>query len=150
VKYVNEVQGYNSRLDEIQAAVLAVKLAHLDAWHARRTRVAARYTEALAGTALVLPHVPAWAEPAWHLYVVRTSRREALQARLRDAGIDTLIHYPIPPHRQDAYRELGLAANAFPIASAMADEVLSLPMGPHLTDEQQDRVIDALVTHAAS
>jgi dTDP-4-amino-4,6-dideoxygalactose transaminase len=145
VKYVNEVQGVNSRLDELQAAVLGAKLPRLDEWNARRTRQAVRYTEELAGTRFGLPSVPAWAEPAWHLYVVRCAERDAVQRELRAAGVDTLIHYPIPPHRQEAYRTLDLAADGFPIASAMAGQVLSLPIGPHLTDDQQDRVIEALL-----
>lgn len=148
VKYVNEVQGVNSRLDELQAAVLSVKLAHLDAWNARRARQAARYTAALAGTPLVLPHVPAWAEPAWHLYVVRVpggaAARDRVQRALTAAGVGTIVHYPIPPHRQAAYAELGLPSDAFPIAQGMADEVLSLPIGPHLSDAQQAHVVEAL------
>jgi dTDP-4-amino-4,6-dideoxygalactose transaminase len=141
VKYVNEVQGYNSRLDPLQAAVLRVKLAHLDAWNARRASVAAAYLQGLEGHGLVLPHVPEWAEPAWHLFVVRHPQRDALQQRLTAAGVGTLIHYPIPPHRQAAYAEAGFAADAFPIASGMADEVLSLPMGPHLGLEDAARAI---------
>lgn len=144
VKYVNEVQGYNSRLDPLQAAVLRVKLAHLDAWNARRASVAAAYLQGLEGHGLVLPHVPEWAEPAWHLFVVRHPQRDDFQQRLTEAGVGTLIHYPIPPHRQTAYAEAGFAAGAFPIASGMADEVLSLPMGPHLAMEDVARVVDAI------
>ena len=144
VKYVNEVQGYNSRLDPLHAAVLRVKLAHLDAWNARRTVVANRYLEGLAETGLVLPQVPEWAMPAWHLFVVRSGRRDALQQRLTDAGIGSLIHYPIPPHRQHAYASAGFAWDAFPIAARMADEVLSLPMGPHLPTNHVSAVIAAL------
>lgn len=132
VKYVNEVQGYNSRLDPLQAAVLRVKLARLDAWNARRVDVAAAYLQGLDGCGLALPHVPEWAAPAWHLFVVRHPQRDALQQRLSEAGVGTLIHYPIPPHRQAAYAVAGFAPEAFPLASRMADEVLSLPMGPHL------------------
>jgi dTDP-4-amino-4,6-dideoxygalactose transaminase len=150
VKYVNEVVGYNSRLDEIQAAILAAKLPHLDAWNARRARLAARYAEGLRDTGLVLPEVPEWAESAWHLYVVRTPARDALQRALQEAGVGTMIHYPIPPHRQAAYASLGFDAEAFPIARRMAAEVLSLPMGPHLTDAQQDRVIDAVSEFASA
>lgn len=141
VKYVNEVQGYNSRLDPLQAAVLRVKLAHLDAWNARRASVAAAYLQGLEGHGLVLPHVPEWAEPVWHLFVVRNPQRDALQQRLTAAGVGTLIHYPIPPHRQVAYAEAGFAADAFPIASGMADEVLSLPMGPHLGLARAEEVV---------
>ncbi len=132
VKYVNEVQGYNSRLDPLQAAILRVKLRHLDAWNARRRELAAWYREHLAGVPdLTLPHVPEWAEPCWHLFVVRHPRRDELQKRLAEAGIGTLIHYPIPPHLQEAYRDLGFGPGAFPIAETLAREVLSLPMGPH-------------------
>jgi dTDP-4-amino-4,6-dideoxygalactose transaminase len=148
VKYVNEVKGVNSRLDEVQAAVLGVKLRVLDAWNARRERIAARYAAALRDTPLVLPSVPAWAKSAWHLYVVRVpggaAARDRVQRRLADAGVGTIIHYPIPPHRQQAYAELGIPADAFPLARAIADEVLSLPIGPHLTGDQQERVVGAL------
>ncbi len=146
VKYVNEVEGTNSRLDELQAAALSVKLRHLDAWNARRARQAARYDDALAGLPLVLPVVPSWSHPAWHLYVVRSPARDRLQRHLTDAGIGTLIHYPIPPHRQQAYAHLGYPADAFPIASRIADEILSLPIGPHLSDDHQSRVVDAVRT----
>ena len=135
VKYVNEVQGVNSRLDPIQAAVLRVKLVHLDAWTDRRRAVARAYTAGLANAELILPHVPDWAEPAWHLYVVRSTARDALQARLTEAGVGTLVHYPISPHMQAAYVGLGLAPEVLPLARQLAGEVLSLPMGPHLADE---------------
>ncbi|WP_353348230.1 DegT/DnrJ/EryC1/StrS family aminotransferase [Aquicoccus sp. SU-CL01552] len=131
-KYVNEEAGVNSRLDPLQAAVLRVKLTVLDAWAERRRAVAAAYAEGLAATDLTLPHVPDWAEPAWHLYVVRTPGRDVLQARLTEAGIGTLIHYPIPPHMQAAYAGLGIAPEALPLARQLAGEVLSLPMGPQL------------------
>lgn len=132
VKYVNEVQGVNSRLDPIQAAVLRVKLKHLDDWTNRRRAIADVYTNELKNSGLILPHVPDWADPVWHLYVVRTTERDALQQRLGTAGVGTLIHYPIPPHMQDAYAALGMTADAFPLARQMADEVLSLPMGPQM------------------
>lgn len=144
VKYVNEVQGWNSRLDPLQAAVLRVKLAHLEAWNARRSAIAALYQRELAGTGIGLPQVPAWADPAWHLFVVRHPRRDDLQRRLGDAGIGTLIHYPLPPHRQQAYAGLGLADHAYPVASRLADEVLSLPMGPHLSLAQAQQVVTAV------
>lgn len=144
VKYVNEVQGCNSRLDPIQAAVLRVKLQHLDGWNARRAALAAQYLQGLTGTGLVLPQVPEWAEPSWHLFAVRHPRRDALQQRLSDAGIGSLIHYPIPPHKQQAYAGAGFAPDAFPIASQMANEMLSLPMGPHLASEQINAVIAAM------
>ena len=140
-KYVNEVAGVNSRLDPIQAAVLKVKLSVLDDWTERRRAVAAAYAEGLTETGLILPHVPDWAEPVWHLYVVRTTERETLQARLSDAGIGTLIHYPIPPHMQAAYAELGIAPDALPLARDLSNEVLSLPMGPQLGLEHVGQII---------
>lgn len=141
VKYVNEEQGFNSRLDPIQAAVLCVKLKYLDEWNARRAEIAARYHAALASTELVLPAVPEWVNPVWHLYVIRTPHREALQRHLTESGIGSLIHYPIPPHLQQAYASLGYKPGDFPIATVMADEVLSLPMGPHLPGSQVDQVV---------
>ena len=139
-KYVNEVAGVNSRLDPLQAAVLRVKLRHLDDWNARRRTIVATYADGLRDTGLTLPYIPNWAEPAWHLYVVRSANRNALQKRLADAGIGTLIHYPVPPHKQKAYADLRLAPDALPIASQLADEVLSLPMGPHLEPAQAGEV----------
>ncbi|HRE87575.1 MAG TPA: DegT/DnrJ/EryC1/StrS family aminotransferase [Myxococcota bacterium] len=144
-KYVNEVRGLNSRLDPLQAAALSVKLAHLDAWNDRRKRIAARYLDALANTDLVLPVVAEGCDPAWHLFVVRTTRREALVAKLLAANIHTVIHYPIPPHLQAAYRDFGLAPGTLPIAERYANEVLSLPIGPHLRDEQLEHVIATLL-----
>ena len=144
VKYVNDVQGWNSRLDPLQAAVLRVKLAHLDDWNARRRAIAARYLEGLRDAGVALPEVPDWAEPAWHLFVVRSPRRDALQARLGEAGIGTLIHYPLPPHRQQAYADLGFSADAFPIANRLADQLLSLPIGPHQPEAATSAVIDAV------
>lgn len=132
VKYVNEVQGVNSRLDPIQAAVLRAKLPYLDAWTDRRRAVAQTYTRALQETGLILPTIPEWAEPAWHLYVVRSGERDALQRRLSDFGIATLIHYPVPPHAQQAYADARHAPDTLQLASQLANEVLSLPMGPHL------------------
>lgn len=145
VKYVNEIQGYNSRLDPLQAAFLRVKLRHLDDWNVRRQAIAAIYLSRLADTDLILPDVPSWADPVWHLFVVRHPQRDALQRRLIEAGIDSLIHYPIPPHKQAAYAPTGFATDALPIAARIADEVLSLPMGPQLSHEAVRRVGDALV-----
>ena len=146
VKYHNEVVGLNSRLDPIQAAVLAVKLPHLDAWNQRRERIAALYDEGLAG--LDWLGLPSWQDDrtrsALHLYVVRTPRRDELQQHLNAAGVQTLIHYPIPPHRQPAYASLGLAEGSFPVAERLAREVLSLPIGPHLSTEDAARVVAAV------
>ena len=144
VKYVNEVQGVNSRLDPLQAAVLRVKLKHLDDWTDRRRTIAGLYTKGLANSALILPQVPDWADPVWHLYVVRSTGRDALQTLLGAAGIGTLIHYPIPPHMQVACAGLGLAADAFPLARQMADEVLSLPIGPQMDAGHAARVCTAV------
>jgi len=144
VKYVNEVQGYNSRLDPVQAAALRVKLKVLDAWNARRAKIAARYTAALADTDLVLPSVAAAADSVWHLYVVQHPQRDLLQRTLTEAGIGTLIHYPIPPHLQQAYAGAGFAAGQFPLAERMANHLLSLPMSPQLEDAEVDAVIAAM------
>ena len=144
IKYVNEVQGYNSRLDAIQAAVLRVKLKHLKEWNERRAALARLYREGLTDSDIVLPQVPAWADPAWHLFVIRHRQRDALEQQLNKAGIGSLIHYPIPPHMQQAYAGCRFAAGDFPLATTMADQVLSLPMGPHLTTEQANAVIDAV------
>ena len=144
VKYVNEVKGYNSRLDPVQAVVLRVKLRHLDEWNARRTAIAARYTAKLADAGLVLPEAPGWAEPAWHVYVVQHAERDGLQKTLQEAGIGTLIHYPIPPHLQMAYQDAGYARGRFSIAESMANRLLSLPMGPQLDDVGVASVIAAV------
>jgi dTDP-4-amino-4,6-dideoxygalactose transaminase len=144
VKYENEVQGFNSRLDPLQAAILRVKLAHLDDWNARRANIAERYQRELASAQLTLPYVPDWARPVWHLFVVRCDQRRSLQQALGQAGVGTLIHYPIPPHLQEAYRRGGWGTGAFPIAERLADEVLSLPMGPHLSEPLLGVVTDAI------
>jgi dTDP-3-amino-3,4,6-trideoxy-alpha-D-glucose transaminase len=120
---------------------LRVKLPKLDAWNDRRRRLAARYEDRLAGIpGLGLPRAPQWAEPVWHLYVVRTARRADLVAALDKAGIGSLIHYPIPPHLQAAYADLRLGKGSFPLAEALADTVLSLPMGAHMPETAVDEV----------
>ena len=144
VKYVNEVKGFNARLDDIQAAVLAAKLRYLDEATAQRRSIAQRYLDGLDGLPLTLPYVPEWADPAWHLFVVRHENRDALQTRLAERGIGTLIHYPVPPHMQAAYAELGYTKGDFPIAERMHAEVLSLPLWPGMTDTQVARVIEAV------
>jgi dTDP-4-amino-4,6-dideoxygalactose transaminase len=144
VKYQNEVKGHNSRLDELQAAVLRVKLRRLDAWNARRRALAGRYLAALAPLpGLDLPRVLDRVEPAWHLFVVGLDERDRVQALLRERGVECLIHYPVPPHRSQAYaadRDWG----ALPITERAARRHLSLPIGPHLSTADQDRVIAAL------
>jgi dTDP-4-amino-4,6-dideoxygalactose transaminase len=142
IKYVNEVQGFNSRLDPMQAAILRVKLKYLTNWNDRRKKIADFYTENLGGLGLILPVVPDWAESAWHLYVVRSVERDALQRNLEAKGVGTLIHYPIPPHLQAAFSNLGYSVGAFPISEAMHNEVLSLPIFPSLSFEQAASVVD--------
>jgi dTDP-4-amino-4,6-dideoxygalactose transaminase len=143
-KYHNEVLGVNSRLDELQAALLRAKLPRLDEDNARRAAVAARYLQRLqAGPARpiqVAPH----GDSVWHLFVIRHPRRDALAQALAQRGIGTVIHYPVPPHLQPAYTALGFAAGSFPIAEALHREVLSLPMGPTMRLEDVDRVVDAI------
>jgi dTDP-4-amino-4,6-dideoxygalactose transaminase len=143
-RYVHLIKGVNSRLDPVQAAVLRVKLTRLDDWNSRRALYAAAYLEAFRDSVFALPHVPEWADPVWHLFVVRCLQRDALQVALTARGIGTLIHYPIPPHRQVAYADQGYGKNSLPIAEAMAGEVLSLPIGPHLGDQGMSLVIDAV------
>lgn len=141
-KYHHEVAGQNSRLDEIQAAALRVKLAHLDAWNDRRRRIAGRYAHGLGGiTSVGLPSVMPGADPVWHLYVITSERRDELAEHLRSRGVETLIHYPVPANLQAAYRSEGWR---LPVTEALAARVLSLPMGPHLTDEQCSQVVDAI------
>ena len=143
-RYVNDERGVNSRLDPLQAAVLRAKLPHLDEWNDRRRAIAGLYLAAFAGLEIGLPQIPEWADPAWHLFVVTLTDRDAVQARLRAEGVETLIHYPIPPHRQQAYADLGLPAGSFPIAEQLANQVLSLPIGPQMSDAQVDLVIAAV------
>ena len=147
-KYVNEEKGINSRLDPLQAAVLSVKLAHLEEWVQTRRRIAARYIDGLLG--VITPDVPRWADPVWHLYVIRHPERDRLMRMLAEEGIQTLVHYPIAPHRQKAYADLGYPEGAFPLAEALADSLLSLPIGPQMPQEHQDRVIDTVNRVVAS
>jgi dTDP-4-amino-4,6-dideoxygalactose transaminase len=143
VKYQHDLAGTNTRLDSIQAAALRVKLRHLDEWNARRRAVAELYLEVLAGIqGLTLPVVAERAEPVWHLFVVRHPRRDALQDRLAEQGVGTIIHYPIPPHLTGAYAG-GFERGALPVAERLAGEVLSLPMGPHLATVDAERVAAA-------
>lgn len=143
-KYVHDLLGANSRLDEIQAAVLRIKLPHLDTWNARRQAIADRYTDELADVpGLRLPAVAPNREHVWHLYVVDHPSRDELQKYLATKGIQTLVHYPIPPHRSGAFASLELGEGTFPITEQAARTHLSLPIGPHLADEDVSRVVDA-------
>jgi dTDP-4-amino-4,6-dideoxygalactose transaminase len=146
-RYHHQIEGMNSRLDELQAAVLRVKLHHLDQWTAARRERAARYA---AGLRAVPPPAEAeWARHVYHLYAVCVPERERVQAALAAAGIGTLVHYPIPAHLQPAYAHLGVARGSLPVTERLADEVLSLPLYPELPLDQVDAVADAL-NHAAA
>jgi dTDP-4-amino-4,6-dideoxygalactose transaminase len=145
VKYKNEIQGYNSRLDELQAAFLRVKLTKLDEWNARRVTVAAQYLQKLNDSPnLTLPVVPEWAEPVWHLFVVRHPQRSDLEQQLNLAGIGTLIHYPIPPHLSGAYTKAKWLLGAFPVTEQLSNEVLSLPLSPHLNKHDISLILETL------
>ncbi len=145
VKYYNEVKGFNSRLDALQAALLRAKLPYLEEWNLRRKSIAGVYQMKLAGIPdLVLPNVPEGMDPSWHLFVVRHPKRDALQKHLTEAGVGTLIHYPVPPHLSKAYAEMGCKPGDFPITEEIANTALSLPMGPHLQAEQMQYVISTI------
>jgi dTDP-4-amino-4,6-dideoxygalactose transaminase len=150
-KYHHDIEGYNGRLDAIQAGVLRVKLRHLARWNEQRRECARGYNELFADTegAVILPHVPSWSRPVYHLYVVRVAERERLQKDLAAAGIATGIHYPIPLHLATAYKTLGFRHGDFPVAEQAASEVLSLPMFPKLAQEQQRRVVTAVLQSMA-
>lgn len=149
VKYVNEVKGFNSRLDPLQAAILSVKLARLDDWNDKRRLIAKAYIEGLGATGIALPKPAAWAEPVWHVFVIRHPSRDALQAALQSSGVGTMIHYPVAPHMQPAYAGDGFQSGPFPISEQVHREVLSLPMWPQLTTHQIERVV-AEVARAAT
>lgn len=144
VKYQHDVAGYNSRLDEMQAAFLRIKLTVLDGWNARRVEIATQYSKLLAGTDIDLPYVPEYVEPVWHLYVIRNKHRNALRTHMERQGVSTVIHYPIPPHRQTCYQEFNIYN--LPIAEALANEVLSLPMSPTMSTDEVGFVSQAIAT----
>jgi dTDP-4-amino-4,6-dideoxygalactose transaminase len=141
-KYYHDIEGYNGRLDSIQAGWLSIKLRHLAKWNESRRSLARRYHELLSEMkdAVVVPYEADWTKGVYHLYVVRVQDREALQAHLADAGIGTGVHYPIPLHLQKAYEHLGYKKGAFPLTERVASEIVSLPMFPQLTRDQQDEV----------
>jgi len=143
-RYRHEVSGINSRLDEVQAAILRAKLRHLDDWTERRRALAARYRDGLSGVGLVLPQEQTYARAVHHLYVVRHPRREALAAALREKGVGTLVHYPIPLHLQPAFASLGGRRGDFPVAEKAAGAILSIPLYPEMTDAQAEAVIRAI------
>ncbi len=142
-KYYNQIKGFNSRLDELQAAFLRVRLTKLDEWNKRRKAIADAYLIGLADESdLTLPHVPEWATPAWHLFVIRTRNRERLQRHLHDLDIQTMIHYPVPPHKQEAY--ITMAAFTYANTERIHREILSLPIGPAMSDEDVRYVIESI------
>lgn len=145
-KYTHQMEGVNSRLDSLQAAILRVKLGHLNEWNAARQRHAALYLEALQGSKIKLPLVHPKAESVWHLFVVRVAEREHLQARLKEQGIATGVHYPLPLHQQPAYQYLGISVGELPVTEKVASEIVSLPMYAELTEEQVETVSKAVAT----
>ena len=143
-KYEHVELGWGSRLDALQAAILGAKLPHLEEWTEQRRAAAARYNDLLAGVEVVTPVERPYNRHVYHCYVIRTPRRDGLAAHLAEQGIDTIVHYPIPLHLQPAYRAMGLGPGTFPVAEAAAQQVLSLPMFPEITPEQQERVAGAV------
>jgi dTDP-4-amino-4,6-dideoxygalactose transaminase len=151
-KYYHDIEGYNGRLDSIQAGWLSVKLRHLAKWNESRRELAHRYHQLFAGSkdSLVIPHEASWTKGVYHLYVVRVQDREALQAHLAEAGIGTGIHYPIPLHLQNAYKHLGYKKGDFPVTERVAEEIVSLPMFPQLQQVQQASVAEKVVEFVTS
>jgi dTDP-4-amino-4,6-dideoxygalactose transaminase len=143
-KYRHEIIGYNFRLEGIQGAVLNVKLRHLDKWNQLRREHAARYAELLSESSLKLPREMPYAEHIYHLYVVQSERRDALQKALGEAGVQTGIHYPIPIHLQPAYASLNYRRGDFPEAERQSERVLSLPLFPELREEQINHVAQTI------
>jgi len=144
VKYKNEIQGFNSRLDPIQAAILRVKLKYLDLWNLRRKTIAETYLKKIDENFLTKPSIPKWAESAWHLFVIQHTQRDRLQAALDNFDINTLVHYPTPPHRQIAYCSGTSHWGMLPITEKVSSNVLSLPIGPHLSMERVEFVVSTL------
>jgi len=146
-KYFHDIEGYNGRMDALQAGMLHVKLAHLAKWNAQRRERAAEYQRLLSAApdAMIPPFEPSWSRAAYHLYVVRTDDREGMMLHLKTAGIGTGIHYPVPLHLQKAYSSLNYRQGDFPVVEKIAAEIVSLPMFPQLTTEQQARVVKEVV-----
>ena len=146
-KYYHDVEGYNGRLDALQAGLLHVKLSHLAKWNAQRRERASEYSRlfAAAGEVVAPPFEPSWSRAVYHLYVIRNNDREGMMGHLKKAGIGTGIHYPIPLHLQKAYSSMGHKAGDFPVCERIAAEIVSLPMFPQLTAEQQTRVVEEVV-----
>ncbi len=147
-KYHHEIQGFNSRLDPLQAALLDIKLRHLDDWNAHRESISQAYLDGLKVHEITLPYVPKWASPVWHLFVILTPNRDALQNHLTKAGIGSLIHYPVPPHLQKAYENGGHKKGEFPVSETIASQVLSLPIGPHISGPDCEEIIGSMARFA--
>lgn len=144
-KYYNDTKGYNSRLDEMQAAFLRVKLRHLDEWNMRRKKIASIYLDSLSQlTDVILPSVLDSTEPIWHIFPIRHSKRDDLQKYLKNKGVNTLIHYPVPPHLSGAYADLNIPNGSFPIAERIASSELSLPIGPHLALDEVEYITNTI------
>ena len=142
-KYYNEVKGVNSRLDELQAAFLRVKLKKIDEWNNRRKDIAELYFDSLSNVSnIVLPYVPDYADPVWHLFVIASKERQQIQENLHENDIQTMIHYPKPPHLQEAYSEMN--EMSFPLSEKIHNEVLSLPIGPHIQSTDVLEVVQCL------
>jgi dTDP-4-amino-4,6-dideoxygalactose transaminase len=146
-KYYHEIEGYNGRLDAIQAGILRVKLARLTEWNRKRRVCATVYNDLFSATesGVSTPHEPSWSNAVYHLYVVRTPDRDAVIESLKKRGVHTGIHYPLPLHFQNAYKSLGYDKQTFPVAEAVASEIVSLPMYPQLTREAQEYIVDQIV-----
>ena len=149
-KYFHDLEGYNGRLDALQAGILQAKLAHLKSWNEQRRYKAAEYNRLLSDCdALALPLEPSWSRGVYHLYVIRASDREGMMSHLKESGIGTAIHYPIPLHLQKAYLALNYSRGDLPVAERVAPEILSLPLFPHLAVAQQARVAKEILVFAS-
>jgi dTDP-4-amino-4,6-dideoxygalactose transaminase len=143
IKYQHDLAGYNTRLDEIQAAFLREKLKVLDIWNFKRKAAANIYTELLSSADCITPFVPEYADPVWHLYVIRSKQRDELKTYLEKQGVSTVIHYPIPPHKQACYSEF--ASQSFPIAELLAEEVLSLPISSYISEDDVCKICSQII-----
>ena len=143
-KYYNKYAGFNNRLDPIQAATLKVKLEVLNEWNARRKKIANFYIENITSKLVILPFVPKNIDPVWHLFVIRVKNRDHFQEYLLKQNIETIIHYPVPPHKQEAYKSLKLHKRQLPICEKLADEVISIPIGPHLSMKDAKKIVEVI------
>jgi dTDP-4-amino-4,6-dideoxygalactose transaminase len=147
-KYFHDLEGYNGRLDTIQCAMLHAKLPHLANWNEQRRSRATAYNQLLStAQAIALPYEPSWSRAVYHLYVIRTNDRASLMNHLKEAGIGSGIHYPVPLHLQKAYTSLNYNLGDFPVTEAISSEIVSLPMFPQLSDSQQARVVREVLAY---